>query len=417
MEKNMRVSFSKYLGLLFLIVGGACTVKTVDTTPDGGTGGSGGVGGTAGTGGSGGASGAMADAGTDSGAGGGAGSDGGAGASGSAGAAGSGGAAGTAGAAGAAGKAGSAGGDGGPDIGTGGAGGSSDGGPDGAAGAGGTGTIDGGSPDGASGDSCDGPEATPNDDRDHATPYALGVATKACLQSGTDIDFYQFTLPSTPVQGGYIKVQITDVGTTGSVSTTVYAAFDNGEFVSARNSTQGGSAFLYFAGKAGATFRLKVERYLTVSAPTPYTLTATFTGVNDVNEPNDNNATATPITLGAAASGYFFAGYEASTAPNETAWEDRFKITLPEGQATFSLTVPADIDGEIDLYDALGSLITSGSDPTPGSTVVLRHTLTSGEAGVCYIAVHPYIRHPLDGEGSTTPAFWSMPYTLTVTTP
>ena len=202
-----------------------------------------------------------------------------------------------------------------------------------------------------------------NEDRDHATPYALGVATKACLQSGTDIDFYQFTLPSTPVQGGFVKVQITDVGTTASVSTTAYAAFDNGEFISTNNPTQGGSAFLYFAGKAGATFRLKVERYITLSAPTPYTLTATFTGVNDTNEPNDTNATATPITLGTAASGYLFAGYEASTAPNPTVWEDRFKITLPQGDATFTLTVPPDIDGEIDLYNALGSLIDLDSDP------------------------------------------------------
>jgi hypothetical protein len=413
MEKNMRVIFSKYWGPLFLILGTACTVKTVDTTPEAGgsTGGTGGVGGSGGTSGSSGASGATADAGAD------AASGGSAGAAGSAGSGGAAGSAGKAGSAGAAGSGGTAGADGGTDTGTGGASGSIDSGTDGSAGAGDSGTADGVTPDGASGDSCDGPEATPNDDRDHATAYALGVATKACLQSGTDIDFYQFTLPSTPVQGGYVKVQLTDVGTAGSLSTTVYAAFDNGEFVSTNNPTSGGSAFLYFAGKAGATFRLKVERYLGVTAPTPYTLTATFTGVNDTNEPNDNNASATPLTVGTPASGYLFAGYESSTAPLDATWEDRFKITLPEGQATITFAVPPDIDGEIDLYDALGSLITSASDPTKGSSVVLRRTLTSGEAGVCYISVHPYISRPLDGEGSTTPGFWSMPYTLTVTTP
>jgi hypothetical protein len=271
--------------------------------------------------------------------------------------------------------------------------------------------------DGSSGDSCDGPEANPNDDRDHATPYALGVATKACLQSQSDLDFYEFTLPSTPVQGGFVKIQITDVGTTANIEATVFAAHDNGEFLGTYNVTQGGSAFGYFAGKAGAKFRIKVGRYTTVSAPTPYTLTATFTGVNDVNEPNDDNAHATPLTIGTPASGYMFAGYEDSTPPAGQAWDDRFKITLPEGEMTFTLTVPSDIDGEIVLYNALGSALDSESDATEGSTVVLKHTLTSNEAGVCYVAVHPYVRFPLDGTGSTTPVFWSTPYTLTVTGP
>jgi hypothetical protein len=258
---------------------------------------------------------------------------------------------------------------------------------------------------------------TPNDDRDHATPYPLGATFKACLQSQTDIDFYEFTLPSTPVQGGFVKIQLTDVGTTATVSFTAYAVHDNGEFLGASNSTAGGSVFGYFAGKAGATFRIKVEPYLSVSAPTAYTLTATFTGVNDTNEPNDDNAHATPITIGTPVSGYLFAGYEDHSAPADAAWDDRFKITLPQGEMTFTLAVPPDIDGEIVLYNALGSQLDSEADPTLGSTVILRHTLTSEEAGVCYVAVHPYIRQVLDGTGSTTPAFWTMPYTLTVTGP
>jgi len=419
MEKSMRVSFSKYWGPLFLILASACTIKTVETpAPDGGggTGGSGGSGGTAGTGGASGSAGSGTDSGTDAGTTGGAagsaGTDGGAG---TAGTAGSGGTAGTDGGAGTAGTAGS-GGTAGTDAGTGGAAGST-GGTGGTAGAGGSGATDGGAGDGGPVDSCGSPESTPNEDRDHATPYTLGAATKACLQTDSDIDFYEFTLPATPVQGGFVKVQMTDVGTGGNTSMTVYAAHDNGEFIEAHNVTSGGSSFLYFAGKAGAKFRIKVERYVAFSMATPYTLTAAFTGVNDTNEPNDDNAHATPITVGTPASGYFFAGREDSTPPAETAWEDRFKVTLPEGQSTFTLTVPPEIDGEIDIYNALGSALDSESDSTLGSTVVLQHDFTSNEAGVVYISVHPYVRHPLDGTGSTTPGFWSTPYTLTVTTP
>jgi hypothetical protein len=422
MEKSMRVSFSKVWGPLFLILDSACTIKTVDTTPDsgGGAGGSGGSGGAAGTSGASGSAGSGTDAGTDGATGGSAGTDGGAGGAAGSGAAGSGGTAGTDGGAGTAGSAGSggtAGTDGGTDAGTGGAAGSPDGGTGGTAGAGGSDTTDGGTGDGGPIETCGTPESTPNEDRDHATPYTLGVATKACLQTDADIDFYEFTLPATPVQGGFVKVQMTDVGTAGTTSMTVYAAHDNGEFISAHNATAGGSSFLYFAGKAGAKFRIKVERYISFAMPTAYTLTAAFTGVNDTNEPNDDNAHATQLTVGTPASGYLFAGYEDSTAPAESAWEDRFKVTLPEGESTFTLTVPPDIDGEIDIFNALGSQLDSESDATLGSTVVLKHDFTSGEAGVVYVSVHPYIAHKLDGTGSTTPGFWSTPYTLTVTTP
>jgi len=415
----MRISLSKVWGPWLLILASACTIKTVDTTPDGGsTGGSGGSGGTAGASGAGGSSGAAGSggAGTDAGADVGTSPDA-TGAGGNAGTAGTGGAAGTAGAAGAAGSGGNAGVDGGADSGTGGAAGSTDGGPGGSAGAGGTGTTDAGTGDGASGDSCAGPETTPNDDRDHATLYPLGATTKACLQSQNDVDFYEFTLPSTPVQGGFVKIQVTDVATTGTVSFTVYAVHDNGEFLTESSSTAGGSAFGYFAGKAGAKFRIKVEPYLSVSAPMAYSLTATFTGVDDTHEPNDDNAHATPITVGTPVSGYIFAGYEDHSAPADAVWDDRFKITLPEGEMTFTLTVPPDMDGEIELFNANGSQLDTEADSTLGSTVVLKYTLTSTDAGVCYVSVHPYIHRPLDGTGSTTPGFWSTPYTLTVTGP
>ena len=69
-------------------------------------------------------------------------------------------------------------------------------------------------------------------------------------------------------------------------------------------------------------------------------------------------------------------------------------------------------------HSSLGSQIDSQYDGTEGSTVVLKHTVTAEEAGVCYVSVHPWVDYnPLEGEGSTTPGFYSTPYTLTVTGP
>src|SRR5579859_4084996 len=228
-------------------------------------------------------------------------------------------------------------------------------------GTGGSSSMDGGV---INGDPCNGgTETTPNEDRDHATPYPLNSQYQACLQSDTDVDFYQFTIPTTPAQGGYVKVSITDVGPDGNVSVHAFAAHDNGEFDSASNSTGGGSVFLWFGGKAGATFRLQVTKYLGVTKPTPYKLLAQYYGISDVNEPNDDNAHATPIMVGKAVNGYFFAGLEDSTDPAPAAWEDRFKVTLPAGDVTVALTnIASDMTGQVKLYNPLGSEIGVASD-------------------------------------------------------
>jgi hypothetical protein len=266
-------------------------------------------------------------------------------------------------------------------------------------------------------DSCDGPEITPNDDRDHATPYPLGAAAKGCLQSGTDVDFYQFTLPTAPAQGGFVDIKLTGVGVDGALSLTAYAVHDNNEIEMDGAETLGGSVFIHFAGKAGASFRTKVERY-TDATRTPYTLTATFHPVNDENEPNDDNTRATPIMVGQPVSGYFFAGHEAGDDPPESAWEDRFKVTLTAGDVTIALTnVAPDMDGYVELFSPLGVSIDFGIESTPGASVVVKTTLEAEEAGTCFIVVNPYGAHFSHGTGSNLPKFWTQPYTLLVTKP
>jgi hypothetical protein len=286
--------------------------------------------------------------------------------------------------------------------------------PDGSGGGGG-----GGSDAAVPNDPCNGgTETTPNEDRNTATPYPLGASAHACLQSITDVDFYEFTVPTTPAQGGYVKVQLTDVGQEGSLEVHAFAAHDNGEFDSNYNPTDGGSVFLYFAAKAGATFRLKVNRFGGVAMPTAYTLMATYNPVNDANEPNDDNAHATPIMVGKTVNGFFFAGLEDSTDPAAAAWEDRFKVTLPAGDVTIALTsIASDISGMVKLYSPLGSAIDSMYDPANGSSVILKTTVTSGDAGDCFIVVEPFSGSTTHGNGSTVPVYWSTPYSLLVTTP
>ncbi|HVW25052.1 MAG TPA: hypothetical protein VHC69_06750 [Polyangiaceae bacterium] len=264
----------------------------------------------------------------------------------------------------------------------------------------------------SSGDSCGTAEKTPNDDRDHATAYELGTNFRGCLQTNTDVDFYSYTVPSSPAQGGVVVVSLTEVGTTGGLDVTTQAVADDGDVVNAYG-TAGQSVFQWFNAKAGASFRVKVSYFTGSQTATPYTLQVKYSGVNDKNEPNDSRAMATPITNGVAVQGYLFAGFENSTSIADGAWDDWFKITFPAGMAAINLTdIASDITGDLTLYDSLGSQVTNDYSVTNGASVVMNQMVAAGDY---YVKVTPFLQPAAKGTGSTVPAYVTQPYTLTAT--
>jgi hypothetical protein len=263
----------------------------------------------------------------------------------------------------------------------------------------------------SAGDPCGKPEKTPNDDRSHATPYVLGTEFEGCLQTSTDVDFYSYTVPSTPAQGGVIVISLTQVGVQGSLNVTTQAVADGGDIVSA-NGINGQSVFQWFGAKAGASFRIKVNYFNSNpnQIPTPYTLLAKYTGVNDVNEPNDTQATATAITNGKAVQGYLFAGYENSTSIASAAWQDWFKVTFPAGTATITLMdIAGDINSDVTLYDSLGELVSERNTANAGASVVMSQSVMAGDY---YVRVQPFDAPSPRGTGSILPQYTMQPYTL-----
>jgi hypothetical protein len=209
------------------------------------------------------------------------------------------------------------------------------------------------------------------------------------------------------------------VGASGNVDLVVYSASDHGQIVHSYAVTPGQSTFSFFAAKAGAAFRVRVQPFgASMRTANPYRLTALFTPVEDANEPNDDNMHAVPIAIGSPVSGYFFAGHEVSTAPALSAWEDRFKVTLPAGPVTIALTnVASDINSHVILLNPLGAQIANQYTVTYGSSAVIKHTVTPEQAGTCFIIVKPFGVGRTSGSGSTVPTFYTQPYQLLVTTP
>lgn len=255
-----------------------------------------------------------------------------------------------------------------------------------------------------------------NEDRDHTTPYPLGAEFRACLQTATDVDFYEFTTPALPVGGGVVVVNLTEVGTGGGVDSASFATSDNGQ-IEENFAAQGTSVFYWFGVVPATRYRIRVGAEGQGSMPNPYTLRANFLGVDDTYEANDIRAQAKTIALGTPVHGFMFAGFSSSVAPAEAAWLDWFKVTLAAGSATFTLAdVPSEFTGSFTIYDSNGSTVGGTAIGTnDGATVTAMRTGLA--AGDYTIDVEPFVGLNPRGDGATPPHYATQAYTFTVTQP
>jgi len=258
----------------------------------------------------------------------------------------------------------------------------------------------------------------PADDHTPATStmITLGTALHACLRSGTDVNYYQYTVPTSPPKGGYVIVKVSDVGLQGTVDMSTLPTSDGAELIRAYDTTPGGGVVHFFAAKPGASFRAAVKNFLgppAAAAETPYTITVTFTGVNDPSAPNGTVATAASLLPSTPVQGYFFAGLDSTATPPITAWESWYKVTLPAGMAAIALTnVPADAAGDVEFFDSTTTSIDRHYNITDGANV--QFTAAAATAGDYYVRVLPWSHSPESGSTPNIPAWMTQPWTLTV---
>jgi hypothetical protein len=284
--------------------------------------------------------------------------------------------------------------------------------------------VDATSPGVVTGDRCvpaDGgvaPEQTANDDRDHATALALATPFGGCLQALPDVDYYEFTIPAGSVQGGWAVVRVTDLATQSYLRLKVFSALDNGLIQEVASRTDGADASAFFAAKAGTKFRASVSKYNDDPRYVgPYTISVSFQAVPEPGEPNSTRAQASVIQPGVAFQGIYFAGLDLSTGPPAADWMDWFRVTLPAGGATVSLTDgPSDVMGAVDFYDPLGTSLMHVDALTLGADIKI--AATAAAAGDYFVSVTQRNCCALPaGQGAILPVYASHPYTLTVTSP
>jgi hypothetical protein len=261
------------------------------------------------------------------------------------------------------------------------------------------------------------PSASPslNDDRDHSTSLPLETSYSACLQTGADVDFYDFTVPAGG-QGGFVVVSLSNVS--AQIWATISSAATNATVLDFANPNPGANAYAWFAAAAGAEFRVAVfGQFKDGRSVGAYTITARYTPAVEPNEPNEDRAHATPLALGTTVSGLFFLGLEDDTVLTDPS--DWFKVTLPVGSVTASLTnVPPNLRAQLRLYDATGAQLGESVATTFGADVTLTQPI--GTAGTYYVRVNQGFgdlnANAIKAANSRTlPPSAAQPYSLTVT--
>ncbi len=290
-----------------------------------------------------------------------------------------------------------------PDMGSGGAGGAS-GGTGGKTGGTGGKTGEGGAP---SGDDCSLPDAD-NNDRDSATPYEFDTEVKGCLQSTMDVDFFEFTTPEEPVQGGQLLVRTTNVGMDGNYYLTVYSGTDNAK-IREYYGAQGANGAIWFPAAPGQLFRASVTPYSVI--PPEYTFSAEYIPYEDAYEPNDSREDAVPIELDTPIEAYLFKGYSSSAAPdNDNDW---YEVTLAAGSVTATLDQPESVASYIILVDSTGNTVAQQYGAA-GTDITLERNNLAGPAKY-YFNVQHYTGANVNGSGTTPPEFDQQKYVFEVT--
>lgn len=257
------------------------------------------------------------------------------------------------------------------------------------------------------------------DEAVHASPIGLGTDLAICIDSYTEYRFrFKITTPDAPPGGGYVIVSFRNVSSDFTVDVEVTPSTDSYALDTFQSADFPGDDFdTWFAATPGAQFFIDVsDLFGGFVAPLEYTMSAAFVAVDDAFEPNDTQANAKPIALGSSVQAFAFAGYGATPSVVQTGWYDWFKVTLPAGTPSltlsgaspdFSLDVSLD-DPNSDLgYAATGATLSSGSVTISPSTPLA--------AGDYFVIVEPTSSN-IDayGSGGAAASYATTPYTLVV---
>jgi hypothetical protein len=259
------------------------------------------------------------------------------------------------------------------------------------------------------------------DQQIHDTTYGAATTLRICLVTSTPSKLrYHVTIPSTPAAGGYVVVSFRKVSQyiqigVGIVPDRTSYALDN----SLSASYLGKDYDTWFAAAAGAGFFIDVSNawssFATITQD--FEMSATLVPVVDPYEPNESQPSAATMTVGTSITASAFAGYGSSASPVDLDLSDFYKITLPAGLPTVTLTgASPGFSLELGFQDPRSqsfSFAAFGETGANGSVSIS----PSGPmaAGDYYVFVQADYAYRGYGSGTAPPSYLIQSYNLLVT--
>ncbi len=259
----------------------------------------------------------------------------------------------------------------------------------------------------------------PNNTRETATPVALNrIYAGNCVDGpGDPMDFYEFTAPAADVAGGYVQVQVRNVGGQ-SAEYEAWAASDNEKVQDHYSTTDGANLDGWFTVAPGGKYRVAVHMFAGTSPEFTYDVQFKYTALNDAFEPNNSRATAKPLTLGTAIMASAAVPALGGLAPTDAEKDDWYSVTLAAGTTTVLVSnVPSDTTCDVTAFDPSGAMVDEKYSTTDGANCKL-DLVDLTMAGTYTFNMQRFAgAPPREGDGATVPAFVSGQYTLLVTQP
>jgi hypothetical protein len=251
-----------------------------------------------------------------------------------------------------------------------------------------------------------------NHDLGHALAFGVGDEQTGCLAGG-EPDVYAFQLDG--AEAGYLSFQLDGDGL-GQPTATLYGADGDTVFGKLTDGDSGAPMAFVVAASPGVGYRLAIAD-AAAAGPYGYQLTASFTAVPDMYEPNDEMAQAAAITVGTPIQAYLFAGASAMNGKLE-AFDDYYRVPLAAGAVTVRLEeVPADLAPRIFIYSPAGAELGRVVTGHKGEALTLQlpTAVTDGDHTV---RVTLWTETPASMSAATAlPDHFVHPYRLTVTQP
>jgi hypothetical protein len=168
-------------------------------------------------------------------------------------------------------------------------------------------------------------------------PVELGSTVSGCI-TNEQSEYYQFSSPPSPLDGGYARVHFRDVSLNVELGIRAALAETNDTLFTGGSANAGATLTVFWGMGADTAFRLAVRPVWPLKSEfAEYTMETSWTPFADPHEPNQERESATPIDVGEPIEALYAWG-PAGNQSAPSSFIDWYAVELVAGDVLVELT-------------------------------------------------------------------------------